>query len=114
LHGTRPDILPDVNDKLLSNLGTSVGDVICLKKASITWWNRLDAKHKQSNTSILAAALDIQEPPAKKQVSYQKKYYNRGGCWFSRPPMWRDNDTDNGLLVDHDHDLLYFCDTQRQ
>jgi len=44
LNGIGPDILPDVNDKFLSDLGISTGDVICLKKDSMAWWNGPDAK----------------------------------------------------------------------
>ncbi|KAI6000224.1 hypothetical protein EDC04DRAFT_2584122, partial [Pisolithus marmoratus] len=44
MHGIGPDILPDVSDKLLADLGLSVGDAIHLKKGSFAWWNRPDAK----------------------------------------------------------------------
>ena len=51
LNGIGPDILPDVDDKLLASLGISAGDVICLKNESTAWWNgpASDAKQKQSN-----------------------------------------------------------------
>ncbi|KAL4063579.1 hypothetical protein V8B97DRAFT_2026359 [Scleroderma yunnanense] len=52
LHRIRPDILPDVSNKLLSDLGISAGN----------------------------------------------KYYNRGSCQFSGPPIQRDDDADIGLL----------------
>ncbi|KIM50301.1 hypothetical protein SCLCIDRAFT_18538 [Scleroderma citrinum Foug A] len=35
LHGIGPDILPDINDKVLSDLGISAGDIIHLKKGSV-------------------------------------------------------------------------------
>ncbi|KAI5983615.1 hypothetical protein EDC04DRAFT_2506053, partial [Pisolithus marmoratus] len=38
LHGIGPDILPDINDKLLADLGISAGDIIHLKKGSTAWW----------------------------------------------------------------------------
>ncbi|KIK11636.1 hypothetical protein PISMIDRAFT_68209, partial [Pisolithus microcarpus 441] len=44
LHGIGPDILPDVDDKLLADLGISAGDVIRLKKGSTAWWNGPDVK----------------------------------------------------------------------
>ncbi|KAI6099447.1 hypothetical protein EV401DRAFT_1804613, partial [Pisolithus croceorrhizus] len=44
MHGIGPDILPDVNDKLLADLGLSAGDAIHLKKGSIAWWNGPNAK----------------------------------------------------------------------
>ncbi|KAI6044132.1 hypothetical protein EDC04DRAFT_2599718 [Pisolithus marmoratus] len=40
----RPNILPDVDDKFLADLGISAGDAICLKKGSISWWNGHDVK----------------------------------------------------------------------
>lgn len=49
LNGIGPDILPDVDDKFLSNLGISAGDVIHLKKGSTAWWNGPDTKQKWSN-----------------------------------------------------------------
>ncbi|KAI6030228.1 hypothetical protein EDC04DRAFT_2605399 [Pisolithus marmoratus] len=44
LHRISPDIILDVSDKLLADLGLSAGDAICLKKGSITWWNGPNAK----------------------------------------------------------------------
>ncbi|KAI6046582.1 hypothetical protein EDC04DRAFT_2557960, partial [Pisolithus marmoratus] len=44
LHGISPDILPDVSDKLLADLGLLAGDAIHLKKGSTTWWNGPDTK----------------------------------------------------------------------
>ncbi|KAI6021285.1 hypothetical protein EDC04DRAFT_2523670, partial [Pisolithus marmoratus] len=49
LHGIGLDILQDEDNKFLSNLGISAGDVICLKKGSAAWWNGPNAKHKQSD-----------------------------------------------------------------
>jgi hypothetical protein len=39
INGIGPDILPDVKDKFLTDLGISAGDVIGLKKGSAAWWN---------------------------------------------------------------------------
>ncbi|KIK18458.1 hypothetical protein PISMIDRAFT_14367 [Pisolithus microcarpus 441] len=52
LHGIRPDVLPDVDDKFLAGLGLSAGDAIHLKRGSIAWWNSPNAKRKQSNASV--------------------------------------------------------------
>lgn len=46
LHGIGPDILPDINDKVLSDLGISAGDIIHLKKGSVAWWNGSDMRRK--------------------------------------------------------------------
>ncbi|KIK25778.1 hypothetical protein PISMIDRAFT_66770, partial [Pisolithus microcarpus 441] len=51
MHGIGPDILPDVDDKLLSEFGISAGGVIHLKKGSTAWWNRPDAKCKKRDVS---------------------------------------------------------------
>ncbi|KAI6009267.1 hypothetical protein EDC04DRAFT_2906607 [Pisolithus marmoratus] len=51
LHGIRPDILPDIDDKFLAGLGLSAGNVICLKRGSVAWWNGPNVKQKWSNTS---------------------------------------------------------------
>ncbi|KAI6018704.1 hypothetical protein BKA83DRAFT_4496185 [Pisolithus microcarpus] len=65
MHGISPDILPDVDDKLLSEFGISPGDAICLKKGSMAWWNGPDAKHKQSKASASASTEEAQQLPAK-------------------------------------------------
>ncbi|KAI6038007.1 hypothetical protein EDC04DRAFT_2570559, partial [Pisolithus marmoratus] len=60
--GIGPDILQDVDDKFLSDMGISASDVIHLKKGSTTWWNGPDAKHKRSNMSASASAPETQGP----------------------------------------------------
>ncbi|KIK24631.1 hypothetical protein PISMIDRAFT_98060 [Pisolithus microcarpus 441] len=65
MHGISPDILPDVDDKLLSEFGISPGDAICLKKGSMAWWNGPDANHKQSKASASALTEEAQQLPAK-------------------------------------------------
>jgi hypothetical protein len=44
LNGIGPDILPDVDHKLLASLGIYTGDVIHLKNGSMAWWNGPEAK----------------------------------------------------------------------
>jgi len=116
MHGFGPDILPEVDAKALSDLGIPAGDVIRLKKGSMAWWNGPNAKRKRSNTSASVPLVpETQELPAKKRVSYNKRYHDGGGCRFSGLPMQKDDDDDDGFgPVDHDYDLLYFCDTQKQ
>ena len=101
-NGIGHDILPDVEDKFLTDLGILPGDVIWLKKVSTAWWNGPDVKRKQSNT-----ATSEDEQPVKR-VAYQKQFHGRGGARFT------------GLLMRPgsppllDYDLLYFCDVQNQ
>ena len=111
LHGIGPDILPNVDDKLLSDLGISAGDSIRLKKGSIAWWNGADAKRKRSNTSASSVETSNQRPS--KRLSYEKRFHDGGGCRFSAPPMRKD-DNDDGLPVEHDYDLFYQCETLKQ
>ena len=51
--GIRPDVFAETPQHILFEVGIPIGDIICLKKASVTWWNGLgpDAKWKQSGTS---------------------------------------------------------------
>jgi hypothetical protein len=44
LQGIGPDILGDINDKVLSGIGISTGDIIHIKKGSTIWWNGPNAK----------------------------------------------------------------------
>lgn len=128
LHGIGPDILPDVDDKLLADLGISAGDVIRLKKGSTAWWNGPDVKRKRSHTST--STLDGREPPPKRnnasaseahesvsraprRVSYEKRYHTGGGFRFTAPAMQKD-ENDDGSPLDRDYDLVYFCETYKQ
>ncbi|KAG9309093.1 hypothetical protein JVU11DRAFT_10976 [Chiua virens] len=102
-NGISPNILPDVKDKFLTDLGILLaGDVICLKKGSMVWWNGPDAKQKQSNT-----VTSEDEQPVKR-VAYQKRFHDGGGSRFTGLPMMP------GSLPLLDYDLLYFCDAQNQ
>ncbi|KAI6016744.1 hypothetical protein EDC04DRAFT_2903047 [Pisolithus marmoratus] len=118
LHGIGPDILPDVSDKLLADLGLSAGDAICLKKGSTTWWNGPDPKQKRSNaltsgTPSPAAKCSNTQDLRPAQVFYEKQFHNGGGGHFSAPPM-RKNDDDSGSPPEQDFDLFYHCETLKQ
>lgn len=113
LNGIGPDILPDVDDKLLASLGISAGDVIRLKNGSMAWWNGPDAKRKRSNTVTSDAegwSSHGEEQP-KKKVAYEKRFHDKGGNRFTGPPMRPD---DGGDDLDRDYDLVYFCESQKQ
>ena len=52
-----PDILPEIEDKILAmEIGIPAGDIVHLKKVSITWWNGPEAKRKRSNTDQSSAS----------------------------------------------------------
>jgi hypothetical protein len=44
LQGIGLDILGDIDDKVLSGISISTGDIIRIKKGSTIWWNGPDAK----------------------------------------------------------------------
>ena len=76
IQGIGPDILPEVDNKILSKLGISAGNILHLKKGSMTWWNGPDAKRKQSNTTTSSSSAAVaREEPAYKKVSYKKRYH---------------------------------------
>ncbi|KAF9238399.1 hypothetical protein BU15DRAFT_47788, partial [Melanogaster broomeanus] len=94
-----PDILPDVSDQTLKDVGMSTGDIIRLKKGSITWWNGPDVKRKHSDT-----VTDL--TPVQK-IAYEKRYHEGGASRFSGGPMRADDDNDDGTRASLDYDLFY-------
>ncbi|KAF8836892.1 hypothetical protein BDN67DRAFT_867343, partial [Paxillus ammoniavirescens] len=63
-----PDILSDVSDQTLQDIGMSMGDIIRLKKGSATWWNGPDAKWKCSETIVDSNP----SKPVTKKITYKK------------------------------------------
>jgi hypothetical protein len=49
-----PDILTDISDRTLQDMGMNTGEIIRLKKASALWWIGPDAKRKRSDSEPLA------------------------------------------------------------
>ncbi|KAI6039442.1 hypothetical protein EDC04DRAFT_2895240 [Pisolithus marmoratus] len=113
LQGISPDILAEVDDKVLSDVGISVSNIIHLKRGCVVWWNSSDAKRKWSNTE---ASTNSTEPPrpAHKKVLYKKHFFTGGGNNFSGPPMTPDDNLDNSFSVPADYNLFYKCDVQGQ
>ena len=72
--GIEPDILAEMSDHILSDIGIPDGDIIHLKKGSIAWWNRPDTKWKRSSISSSSDTLNCGslEQPVKKMVAYKK------------------------------------------
>ncbi|KIK13577.1 hypothetical protein PISMIDRAFT_17902 [Pisolithus microcarpus 441] len=118
LHRIGPDILPDVSDKLLADLGLSAGDAIRLKKGSTAWWNGPNAKRKQSNASTSgtpgpAAKRNNTQDLKPVRLSYERRYHDGGSWRFTAPPM-RKNDNDASSPPEQDFDLFYCCETLKQ
>ncbi|KIK78109.1 hypothetical protein PAXRUDRAFT_164866, partial [Paxillus rubicundulus Ve08.2h10] len=63
-----PDILLDISDQTLQDIGMSMGDIIRLKKGSATWWNGPDAKQKHSETIVNSNP----SKPVTKKITYEK------------------------------------------
>ncbi|KAI6039959.1 hypothetical protein EDC04DRAFT_2602833 [Pisolithus marmoratus] len=99
LHGIRPDILPDVDDKLLADLGISAGNAIHLKKA-------LGHEPPLKRANTLASEPQESQPP--KWVFYKKQFHDGGSSHFNAPPMQQDDNTNYPAM--QDYDLFYFCE----
>ncbi|KIK91171.1 hypothetical protein PAXRUDRAFT_150098, partial [Paxillus rubicundulus Ve08.2h10] len=68
-----PDILPKIEDKILAvKIGIPAGDIICLKKGSIKWWNGPNAKPKCSNTHQSQLRSRSATHPPQKRVVWQQ------------------------------------------
>ncbi|KAF8548498.1 hypothetical protein OG21DRAFT_1489353 [Imleria badia] len=114
-----PDVLTHVDEKTLSRIGISIGDIARLKRCSIAWWNGQpeEAKHKQSGTTSTSSNVEptnhsrawIVSPLRKKKTAYEKCYHGGGGCHFT-VSMMKPGDADPGA----DYNLYYKCDTQNQ
>jgi len=79
-----PNILPQVLDKALEEVGIQPSDVICLKEGAAIWWNGPDAKRKRADgddkeTSELSMKCDY--------VAYERRFDGGGGCHFLGPPI---------------------------
>ncbi|KIK90856.1 hypothetical protein PAXRUDRAFT_150973, partial [Paxillus rubicundulus Ve08.2h10] len=85
------DILLDVSNQTLQDMGMSTSDIICLKKGSAPWWKGPDSKRKCNRSSA-------------KKIAYKRCYHDRGDSHFSAGAMWADEDDSRGL---HDYDIFY-------
>ncbi|KIK13184.1 hypothetical protein PISMIDRAFT_119381, partial [Pisolithus microcarpus 441] len=114
LQGIGPDIPAEVDNKVLTDAGISIGNIIRLKRGCMAWWNSADAKRKCSNTEVSVHSTDLPTHPPKRRVAYEKRYFDGGGCRFSGPPMRPDDNPNNPFAVEKDYALHYKCDIQGQ
>ncbi|KIK13610.1 hypothetical protein PISMIDRAFT_118598 [Pisolithus microcarpus 441] len=86
VQGIGPDILANVNDKILTKAGLSVGNIIHLKRGCTVWQNSLDVKCKHSNTETLVQDGASSHSPHKR-VAYERWYFDGGASWFASYAM---------------------------
>jgi hypothetical protein len=111
--GAGPDILLEISDQELSRIGLTPGDIIRLKKGSITWWNgplaksepNDSAKRKRSDTTDSAI-------PECRKYQYERRYHDGGRARINGGKMRLDG-TPPGEGPEVDYDLYYFCDNQK-
>ncbi|KAI6016777.1 hypothetical protein PISMIDRAFT_18143 [Pisolithus microcarpus 441] len=72
LQGIGPDILAEVDNKVLTDAGISISNIIRLKRGCMAWWNSADAKQKHSNTEVSVHSTDLPTHPPKRRVAYEK------------------------------------------
>ncbi|KAI6040076.1 hypothetical protein EDC04DRAFT_2567592, partial [Pisolithus marmoratus] len=72
LQGIGPDILTEVDNKVLTDAGISISNIIHLKCGCMAWWNSADVKWKCSNTEVSVHSTDLPTHPPQKKVAYEK------------------------------------------
>ena len=108
-----PDILMDVSDQMLQDMGMNIGEIIWLKKASALWWTGPDAKRKCSDSEPPAESQLNLTPdrPNVKKMAYERHYHNGGRARFGAGPMRHDGDDGGGLC---EYDIFYRSDNHEQ
>ncbi|KIK78010.1 hypothetical protein PAXRUDRAFT_165131, partial [Paxillus rubicundulus Ve08.2h10] len=109
-----PDILPDVSDWTLQDMGMSTGDIIWLKKGSAPWWKGPDSKRKCSDSETLTESCGLNltlDRSSAKKIAYERCYHDGGASRFSAGAMWADKDDSRGL---HNYDIFYHSDIHAQ
>ncbi|KAG1906555.1 uncharacterized protein F5891DRAFT_1181965 [Suillus fuscotomentosus] len=107
--GAGPDILAEMADQDLVRVGLSAGDIIRLKKGSITWWNgplaKNTAKRQRSDTSE-------SNVPELKKFQYERRYHDGGRAYISGSCMKRDERAPD-KQPELDYGLYYFCENRQ-
>jgi hypothetical protein len=105
-----PDILSEVPDSDLADLGIPPRDIIWLKKGSEGWWKkkkRDQPRNPETNFFSTEFAHQHEEPKEDEEdnsIGYEYKYPDGGGVRYSGPPMIR------GDQGPHDCRTTYFND----
>ncbi|KAI6024303.1 hypothetical protein EDC04DRAFT_2574367, partial [Pisolithus marmoratus] len=113
VQGIGPDILADVDDRILADTGLSVGNTICLKRGCTVWQNSLDVKHKCSNTET-SVQNDASPHPAHKRVAYEKQFSDGGASQFAGHVMTPDSNLNDPFAMPKDYTIFYKCEVHNQ
>jgi hypothetical protein len=77
--GAGPDILVEIADQELARIGLTPGDIIRLKKGSVTWWNGPLAKNElMDSTKRKRSDTTNSEIPEDRRYQYEKRYHDGG------------------------------------
>ena len=96
-----PDILPQVPDDRLEEIGFARGDIICMKKGSVKWFHGVQRKRKLSQVSVPTGPPNDPPPspntahngPRRKRVRYEIGYPDGGAkTWHAPPPRLASED----------------------
>jgi hypothetical protein len=109
-----PDILSEVPDSDLADLGIPPGDIIRLKKGSEGWWKkkkRDQPRNPETNffsTEFARQHKEPEEDDTDNSISYEYKYPDGGGIRYGGPPMIQ------GDQGPHDCRTTYFNEALKQ
>jgi hypothetical protein len=77
--GAGLDILVEIADQELARIGLTPGDIIRLKKGSVTWWNGPLAKNElMDSTKRKRSDTTNSEIPEDRRYQYEKRYHDGG------------------------------------
>jgi hypothetical protein len=109
-----PDILSEVPDSDLADLGIPPGDIIWLKKGSEGWWKRKkrdQPRNPETNffsTEFARQHEELEEDEEDNSIRHEYKYPDGSGIRYGGPPMMRE---DQGP---HDCHTTYFNEALKQ
>ncbi|KIK36703.1 hypothetical protein CY34DRAFT_26258 [Suillus luteus UH-Slu-Lm8-n1] len=112
--GAGPDILVEIADQELARIGLTPGDIIRLKKGSVTWWNGPLAKNElMDSTKRKHSDTTNSEIPEDRRYQYEKRYHDGGRARINGSRM-RIEERPPGECPDLDYDLYHFCGNRRE
>lgn len=86
--GAGPNILMEIADHELTRIGLTLGDIIHLKKGSVTWWSGPLAKSEpMDSTKCKCSDTTGSEIPEDRKYQYEKRYHDGGRARINRGRM---------------------------